>query len=84
MKGRYFFMAQDQKYYVYRAHLAQSLLANGYEGKVVPNVLHPEKTAWEFSLSPELARFIRDYYNDRNLSAPQFLIDYLSENGGAQ
>lgn len=77
-------MAQDQKYYVYRAHLAQSLLANGYEGKVVPNVLHPEKTAWEFSLSPELARFIRDYYRDRYLTVPAFLLNFIAENGGEE
>lgn len=67
-------------YFVYRAHLAQCLFASGYKGEVIPNALHPEKSAWSFDLSPDLARFLVNYYNDRNLSAPRFLVDYLSEN----
>ena len=75
---------QGKTYFVYRRDLAQHLFANGYEGKRVPNVMDPNRSAWEFPLSPEIARFIRDYYNDRNLSAPRFLVDFLSENGGEE
>ena len=73
---------QSKSYFVYRAHLAQCLFASGYTGEVIPNAMHPEKKAWSFDLSPDLARFIRDYYNDHDLSAPRFLIDYIAEHGG--
>lgn len=71
-------------YFVYRRDLAQCLVANGYTGKKVPNVLDPNRSAWEFPLSPEIARFIKQYYTDRDLSTPRFLIDYIAEHGGEE
>lgn len=75
---------QGKVYYVYRRDLAQFLFANGYTGKRIPNAMDPNRSAWEFPLSRELAELIRDYYNDRCLTVPAFLLDFIAENGGEE
>ena len=70
--------SQNRCYYVYRAHLAQTLFAAGYKGERVPNAMYPDKVAWSFPLSPQLAWFIEKYYQDQGLRIPRFIADYLA------
>ena len=70
--------SQSKTYYVYRHSLAQALFASGYKGERVPNALYPDKTAWSFPLSPQLAWFIQKYYQDRELITPRFITEYLA------
>lgn len=82
--GFFMQMQTQRQYYCYKRYVAQALMAHGFQGEKVPNVMYPDRGAWAFDLTPQLARFLVNYYNDRNLSAPRFLVDYLAENGGAQ
>ena len=70
--------SQSRSYYVYRQHLAQTLFAAGYKGERIPNALYPDKVAWSFQLTPQLAWFIEKYYQERDLKTPRFVTDYLA------
>ena len=71
-----------KEFYCYRRYLAQFLFAQGFKGEKVPNVMEPDKTAWSFPLSTELAQTIRGYYISHDLKVPRMIDDYLSEHDG--
>ena len=71
-------MQTQRQYYVYKRYVAQALMANGYQEEKVPNVMYPDRSAWAFDLTPQLAQFIERYYTDREQEVPRFIVEYLA------
>ena len=54
------------------------LATRGFNGEPVPNVWHPERPAWRFTMSREMCEAVQAFYSSRGKEAPGFILDYLT------
>lgn len=54
------------------------LATRGFSGEPVPNVWHPERPAWRFTMSRELCESVQAFFVSRGKEAPGIVLDYLA------
>ena len=66
------------EFYVYSRVLAQRLLAHGCESKPIPNLLHPDRQAWSFTIDRDLCEIVTAYYQADGRPTPRVIKDFLA------
>lgn len=64
-----------------RPRLANLLTERGITATPCSNPFHPGRTAWLLQLTPENARFIKNWYEAEGAKVPDKITKYLNERG---
>jgi len=79
LKGCVFLMPEPKQYFCSRPALASYLQGKGFEGKEVVNRYNPDRPAWTFELTEELASVVAAYFKGIGGKVPAFISTYLQQ-----
>ena len=72
-------MSNVKPFFVSSPRLAEQLAMAGIELKPCKNIYEPELRAWKCPLTAETAKIIRGFYESRGKTAPNCVLEALSE-----
>lgn len=63
-------MSNTVQYFCTRPHLAEKLIRRGFKPERTINPWSPERAAWRFDVTPELATFVETFYKELGKPLP--------------
>ena len=69
----------NNTFYTTRPRLALYLIEKGFKAELTVNLWDPQKSAWKFQLTFDLAEEVTDYYQSRNMIPPKIIEQFMTQ-----